>query len=253
MCEVVFQKEQRVVRVAHFLSRILRNVVGLLTTLVPLNSFVILPARSHSRDWHLASCSSVTIKIQHWIINFTRCSASMGEVWAQEQLTVHVQHEPHRHRMEQTQHMVVLCCFFSHGSIQNGSQGMLWSQISWTCVQSVQCYVPWCVVSSSCFVLRTIKTNALCVSDSASHMLSTNPKEKLGSFVAKVTGHSQRRESSPTISLSLNWAWIATIALWWPRLKSEGINGSLCSPPWVSLTLRTSLVSFSQRKVDGLS
>ena len=50
LCEVVFQKEQRVVRVALFLSRTLRHVVGLLPTLVPLNSFVVLPARSRSRD-----------------------------------------------------------------------------------------------------------------------------------------------------------------------------------------------------------
>ena len=50
MCEVVFQKEQRVVRVALSLNRTLRYVVGLLPTFVPLNSLVILPARSHSRD-----------------------------------------------------------------------------------------------------------------------------------------------------------------------------------------------------------
>ena len=50
----------------------------------------------------------------------------MGEVRAQEQLRVCVQHEAHRHRMEQTQYMdVVLCCFFSHGSRQNGYQGVL--------------------------------------------------------------------------------------------------------------------------------
>ena len=48
--EAVLQKEHRVVRVALFLSRVLRYVVGLLPTLVPLNSFVILPAQSHSRD-----------------------------------------------------------------------------------------------------------------------------------------------------------------------------------------------------------
>ena len=50
----------------------------------------------------------------------------MREVWAQEQLRVYVQHEAGQHRMEQTQYMdVVLCCFFSHGSIQNGYQGVL--------------------------------------------------------------------------------------------------------------------------------
>ena len=48
--EVVLHKEQRVERVALFLSRILRYAVELLPTLVPLNSFVILPARSQSRD-----------------------------------------------------------------------------------------------------------------------------------------------------------------------------------------------------------
>ena len=50
----------------------------------------------------------------------------MREVWAQEQLRVYVQHEARQHRMEQTQYTdVVLCCFFSHGSIQNGYQGVL--------------------------------------------------------------------------------------------------------------------------------
>ena len=48
--DMVLHKEQRVVRVALFLNRILRYVVGLLPSLVPLSSFVILPARSHSCD-----------------------------------------------------------------------------------------------------------------------------------------------------------------------------------------------------------
>ena len=48
------------------------------------------------------------------------------EVWAHEQLRVYVHDEARQHRMEQTQYMdVVLRCFFSHGSIKNGYQGVL--------------------------------------------------------------------------------------------------------------------------------
>ena len=61
---VLFQKEQRVENVALFLSGTLRYVVGLLPTLVPPELFRYLVCTvSHSRLTHLASNSSVTVKV----------------------------------------------------------------------------------------------------------------------------------------------------------------------------------------------
>ena len=107
----------------------------------------------------------------------------MREVWAQEQLRVYVQHEARQHRMAQTQYMdVVLCCFLSHGSIQNGYPGraVITNLVSMRSVCAMSRSVIRCVIRVLLSPEHTITTNALYVSDSAGNVLSTNPKEKLG-------------------------------------------------------------------------
>ena len=109
-----------------------------------------------------------------------------------------MQHEVRQHKSEQTQHMdVVLCCFLSHGSIQNGYPGRAVITIL-VSMRSV-CAVPRSVIRCVLRVLRspehTIVTNALYASDSASNVFSTKPKRNLAlnsvlaqqTLVAKVT------------------------------------------------------------------
>ena len=82
-----------------------------------------------------------------------------GEKWATEQLRVYVQHEAQRHRMAQTRCMdVVLCCFFSHGSIQKNYQGVLSSKVLW--------YAPNLCCAVTHFVPRVLR--------SQEHTISTN-------------------------------------------------------------------------------
>ena len=87
--------------------------------------------------------------------------------------------------------------FFSHGSKQNGHQGVLWSHVSWACAQSVRCHVPWYAVCSACFVPQNIPSQptrcmsktlqATCFAPIPKRSLALNSVRAQQTFVAKVT------------------------------------------------------------------
>ena len=138
MCELVFQKEQRVVRVA---------LIRYLACTVPL-----------SRLTHLASNSSVTVKMC--------CRGSTLNHQYNQRLRYHARSVGSRTtesvratRGSTTQDgtdaihgCCVLCCYLSHGSTQNGYPGraVITSLVSMRPVCA--CDVPWCAVCCAFFI-----------------------------------------------------------------------------------------------------
>ena len=165
-------------RVALFLSRTPRYVARQLPTLVPLNCFVILPARSMSRNWpNLATNSSVTFKIycRGSTLNqqYNQELHYVGEVWTLKQKGVYVRHEAQRAQDGWHAMHGMLCYLVSFLTQRLSGRPVITRVVSMNSVYAVSRLVIRCVLRVLRSPEHTITTKALYVSYSASNVLRT--------------------------------------------------------------------------------